>query len=87
MMNHFFTTIENQQRQDGTFGLLYDHFYEYDGQPASAQDRAYAKFFAVCAAAAVSDIPYHSACILRSDGVMIEGRVWDRRTDSEQAGE
>jgi len=29
----------------------------------------------------ISDIPYHSAHVLRSDGIMIEGRVWDRRTE------
>lgn len=66
-----YTTIENQIRNDGSKGLLYDHFEDLD--------RALAKFFTVCAAAAVSEIPYHSAHIIRSDGVMIEGRVWDRR--------
>lgn len=25
-----------------------------------------------------SGIPYHAACIIRSDGVMIEGKVRDR---------
>lgn len=68
-----YTTIENQIRNDGSKGLLYDHFENYDA--------AMAKFFTVCAAAAVSDIPYHSAHVLRSDGVMIEGRVWDRRVE------
>ena len=68
-----YTTIENQIRTDGSRGLLYDHFEDYD--------RALAKFFTVCAAAAVSEIPYHSAHVLRSDGVMIEGRVWDRRAE------
>ena len=82
-MTTFYTTIENQQRQDGTFGLLYDHFYEYEGQTASARDRAYAKFYTICAAAAVSEIPYHAACIIRSDGVMIEGKTFDRRETEE----
>ena len=68
-----YTTIENQIRPDGSKGLLYDHFEDLD--------RALAKFFTVCAAAAVSEIPYHSAHIIRSDGVMIEGRVWDRRVE------
>lgn len=67
----FYTTIENQVRSDGSKGLLYDHFDNYDD--------AIAKFFTVCAAAAKSNIPYHSACIIRDDGVMIEGRVFDRR--------
>lgn len=70
-----YTTIENQIRNDGSKGLLYDHFEDYDA--------AMAKFFTVCAAAAVSEIPYHSAHVLRSDGIMIEGRVWDRRVEPE----
>lgn len=68
-----YTTIENQIRNDGSKGLLFDHFDDLD--------RALAKFFTVCAAAATSDIPYHSAHIIRSDGVMIEGRVFDRRVE------
>lgn len=71
-----YTTLENQIRADGSKGLLYDHYTDYDA--------AMAKFFTVCAAAAVSEIPYHSAHVLRSDGIMIEGRVWDRRVESGQ---
>ncbi len=81
-METIYTTIENQVRNDGSFGLLYDHFTDMNA--------AYAKFFTVCAAAAVSEIPYHSAHILRSDGIMIESRVWDRQsnnTTEETAGE
>ena len=75
-MNEFYTTIENQVRSDGSRGLLYDHFENVD--------QAYAKYFTVCAAAAVSGIPYHAAHIIRSDGLMIEGRVWDRRGGTEE---
>lgn len=67
----FYTTIENQLREDGSFGLLYDHFTDVNA--------AYAKLYTILAAAAVSEIPYHSAHLLRSDGIMIEGRVFDRR--------
>lgn len=69
----FYTTIENQIREDGSKGLLYDHFED--------ENRAYAKYYTVCAAAAMSGIPYHSAHIIRSDGIMIEGKVFDRRSD------
>lgn len=68
----FYTTIENQVRTDGGRGLLYDHFDNYDD--------AIAKFFTICSVGAKSDIPYHSAHLLRDDGVMIESRVFDRRT-------
>ena len=67
----FYTTIENQLRDNGTFGLLYDHFTDVNA--------AYAKLYTILAAAAVSEIPYHSAHLLRSDGIMMEGRVFDRR--------
>lgn len=68
----FYTTIENQVREDGSHGLLYDHFEDLNA--------ALAKYYTICAAAAVSDIPYHAAHILRDDGTIIEGRVFDRRT-------
>ena len=71
-MEVFYTTIENQLRNDGSFGLLYDHFTDVD--------QAYAKLYTILAAAAVSEIPYHSGHLLRSDGIMMDGRVFDRRT-------
>ena len=67
----FYTTIENQVRDDGSKGLLYDHFTDYNA--------ACAKFFTICAAAAVSEIPYHSAHILQDDGRMIKQEIFDRR--------
>ena len=78
MNTYFYTTIENQQRGDGSFGLLYDHFYEMEGYP-SALNRAQAKYHTICAAAAISDIPYHSAMLIRSDNTILETDVWDRR--------
>jgi len=71
----FYTTIENQIRTDGTFGLLYDHF---DNLP-----QAEAKYFTVCAAAAVSEIPYHAAFLIADSGVICAAKVYDRRTTPE----
>ena len=71
-MEVFYTTVENQLRNDGSFGLLYDHFTNVD--------QAYAKLYTILAAAAVSEIPYNSGHLLRSDGIMMDGRVFDRRT-------
>ena len=73
MANVFYSTVENQMRNDGSYGLLYDHFEDVN--------RAYAKYYTVLAAAAVSEIPYHAGYLIRSDGVTIEGRVFDRRVD------
>lgn len=71
----FWTTVENQGRPDGSYGLLYDHFTD--------ENAAYAKYYTILAAAAVSEIPYHAAYIIRDDGITIEGRVFDRRTAPE----
>ena len=67
----FYTTIENQVRSDESKGLLYDHYTNYE--------QALAKYFTVCAAAAVSEIPYHSAHLLQDDGRMIMQQIFDRR--------
>jgi len=69
----FYTTIENQVRGDGSRGLLYDHFDDLNA--------ALAKYYTICAAAAVSDIPYHAAHLMSSEGYTLEQRVFDRRTD------
>ena len=71
----FYTTIENQVRTDGGKGLLYDHFED--------EARAYAKYYTILAAAAISEIPYHAGYLIRDDGVMIEGKVFDRRVVTE----
>ena len=71
MSGFFYTTLENQVRNDGSRGLLYDHYTDLD--------RAYAKLYTILAAAAVSGIPYHSGHIMRSDGLILDGRVFDRR--------
>lgn len=71
----FYTTIENQVRNDGSKGLLYDHYENVN--------QAYAKYYTILAAAAVSEIPYHAGYLIRDDGIMIEGRVFDRRTTPE----
>lgn len=78
MENTFYTTVENQKRPDGSYGLLYDHFYEEEGK-APARDRALAKFFTVCAAASVSDIPYHEAMLFSSSEGFMRREVWDRQ--------
>lgn len=72
----FWTTIENQLREDGSRGLLYDHFED--------ENQALAKYYTICAAAAVSGIPYHSAHLLASDGRMIRQEIFDRRPIPEE---
>lgn len=67
----FWTSIENQEREDGSRGLLYDHFDDYSA--------ALAKFYTVCAAAAKSEIPYHAAMLVQSDGRIVKQEIFDRR--------
>lgn len=67
----FYTTVENQVRADGTFGLLYDHFDNLA--------QAEAKFYTICAAAAVSEIPYHAAFLIQDNGLIVGSKVYDRR--------
>ena len=68
----FWTTIESQMDNNGTFGLLYNYYTDYND--------ALARLYTILAAAAVSTVPYHAAYILRSDGAITEGRVFDRRS-------
>lgn len=67
----FYTTIENQIRNDGSKGLLYDHFDNLS--------QAEAKFYTVCSAAAVSEIPYHAAFLIQDNGLITASKVYDRR--------
>lgn len=73
MNDLFWTTIENQVREDGSKGLLYDHFDDYND--------AIAKFHTVAAAAAKSGIPYHAIHILQSDGQIKKQEIFDRRPE------
>ena len=76
-MGRFYTVIENQKSGE-TFGLIYYHFTDLDA--------AMAKFFTICAAAAVSSLEYHSAHLLENTGNMIRQEIFDRRT-IEEVGE
>ena len=70
-MNTFYIQIEVQVNSEGTksvIPMVYDDI-----------NAAYAKHYTVLSVAAASDIPYHASFIIRSDGTMIEGRVFDRR--------
>ena len=71
-MNNFYTVIENQMPTDSTHALLYYHYDDVN--------QAYAKLYTILASASVSTIPYHAGCIIRSDGIVIEGKAFDRRS-------
>lgn len=50
----------------------------------TSKEEAESAYYTILAAAAISTILYHAANIIRSDGVMIEGKVYDRRTETEE---
>lgn len=72
-MNTVYTTIENQIRSDGSRGLLYDHFDDYNA--------AMSKFFTICAAASISEVMFHEAILLSTESGVMERRAFDRRTE------
>jgi len=74
-MEKLYTTVENQVREDGSKGLLYDH---YDNE-----NQALAKFYTICAAAALSGIPYHAAFLIYENGDVMQ-RIFDRRTEQQE---
>ena len=73
---NFWTTLENQLRNDGSYGLLYDHFDNLNA--------AMAKYYTICAAAAISEIPYHSAHLLQDNGIIVRQEIFDRRINLEE---
>ena len=72
----FWTVLENQKTAGGAYALLYNHYTD--------ENEAYSRFYTICAAAAVSNIPYHAAHLIRSDGNVCEARVWDRTANTEE---
>lgn len=67
----FFIVLEIQEDVSGVRGCTPVIYNDYDS--------ALAKLYTVLAAAAASALPYHSGHILRSDGIITDGRVFDRR--------
>ena len=68
-METFYTVIEVQNA--GTPAVLTTAFTDLP--------HAKAKYHAILTAAAVSSVPYHGAFILRSDGILTDNEVYDRR--------
>lgn len=75
----FYTIIENQVTKSGAKALLYNHY--------DSETDALARYFTVCAAAAVSGLPYHAVHMLSSEGYMVQQYIFDRRTEPGQDGE
>ena len=72
-MNQFYI-IEIQKYVNGEFGHIV-HF-AYDEDATKARLKAESKYHQVLAAAAVSELPQHSATLLTSDGHSIMNQVY-----------
>lgn len=72
-MNQFYI-IEIQKYVNGEFGHIV-HF-AYDEDATKARLKAESKYHQVLAAAAVSELPQHSATLLTSDGRAIMNQVY-----------
>ena len=68
-MNNFYVQLEVQG--EGVIPFVFTDLNE-----------ALAKHYAVLSVAAKSELSYHASFIIRDDGVMIEGRVFDRRENT-----
>ncbi len=75
MHEQFYTVLEVQKDANGNRNCVPVIYEDYNA--------ALAKLYTVLAAAAGSGLPYHSGHILRSDGILTDGRVFDRRTEAE----
>lgn len=76
----FYTSYENQIRPDGSQGVLWAHFTRQEGETEEQlYNRALAKLYTILQAAAVSECVYHAGHLYRSDGILVDGRVFDRR--------
>lgn len=69
--------IVNEIQNNSIIPIIFD-----EAEHSDAEDLAYSRYFTIMAAAAISDVPYHGANIIKLDGVnqsLIEGRIYDRR--------
>ena len=66
----FYTVLEIQANVGSDPACIPVVFYDYNA--------ALAKLYTVLAAAAASALPYHAGFILRSDGIVTDGRAFDR---------
>ena len=72
-MNQFYI-IEIQKHLDGEYGHLVH--WAYDEDPTTARLKAESKYHTVLAAAAISELPMHSATLLASDGRCIMNQCY-----------
>lgn len=69
-----FYIMEIQQYQDGSYGDI-KHF-AYDEDPDVARLKAESKYYEVLAAAAISNLPMHSAILFSAEGFPVMNQCY-----------
>lgn len=96
MKQEFYKVLEDRILLNGEFSPVVQHFIGdvEDTDPETgvkrvltAEARALSRYHAVCSAAALSVIPYHSVQLLHSDGFIKEQMVIDRRANTPEQPE
>ena len=77
-----FYIVEIQMNANGEFGHLVH--WAFDSDPARARLKAESKYHEVLAAAAVSELPQHSASLLTSDGRCIMNQCYHHIVENEE---
>ena len=80
-----FYIIEVQQYQDGSFGDI-KHF-AYDEDPDMARLKAESKYYEVLSAAAISNLPMHSAILFSAEGFPIMHQCYKHTVVSQDESE
>ena len=73
--------VEVQQYADGTFGHLVH--YAYDADPDIARLKGESKYHEVLAAAAISNLPTHSAIMFSTEGFPVMHQCYKHNVVSE----
>lgn len=71
--------MEIQQYTDGTYGDI-KHF-AYDEDPEKARLKAESKFHEILSAAAISELPMHSAIMFSAEGYPIMNQCYKHSTN------
>ncbi len=77
-----FYIMELQQYKDGSYGDI-KHF-AYDDDADKARLKAESKFYEVLAAAAVSDLPMHSAIMFSAEGFPLMHQCYKHEVTSDE---
>ena len=80
-----FYIVEIQQYANGEFGHIVH--YAFDENPTKARLKADSKYYEVLSAAAISNLPCHSAIMFSTEGFPLMHEFYKHEPESEPTGE